>query len=182
LVQLLLFPDADVPPRRPKKKQHKSRPCRLCGVSPPAPPKPRSVMPVGHAVETVRGILIDRLDGALGDLTRIAFEEACGLIEDQGTAESLAVRFVQRAQERLFPEEFGDGPEYTPDPSARMDVPPNPVGLVPRLPTMAIYARHLLEQGRQSPAASLSLPDGSPVFGDADLVRLAERQQRRANS
>jgi hypothetical protein len=173
--QRLLFPDAMVEPKVKRKKPDRP-PCRLCGVSPPQPPKPRSVMPLDHAVETVRGILIDRLDRALGELTRIALHEAGEFIDDHGTAESLAVRFVQAAQAALFPEEFGPGPVYTPDPAGRMDgVPVNPLGLVPRLPTVAIYCRHLLEKGKRSPVNS-SLPG---LFSDADLERLAGRIERR---
>jgi hypothetical protein len=132
-------------------------------------------MPLDHAIETVRGILIDRLDGSLGELTRIALHEAGEFVTDRGTAESLAVRFVQAAQAALFPEEFGDGPEYTPDPAGRMDVPTNPLGLVPRLPTIAIYCRHLLEKGNQSPV-NASLPG---LFTDSDLERLGGRIERR---
>ena len=40
--------------------------------------------------------------------------------------------------------------------------------------TDAPAARHLL-LGRQSPAAGLRMPDGSPVFTDAELTRLGER-------
>jgi hypothetical protein len=153
--------------------------CRLCGLDKPAPPKPRSVMPLTHALENVRGIMIGRLDDALADLTRIALDEAGEFIPDHGTAEQLAVRFIQAAQVRLFPEEFGDSPAYTPDPNERMDVPVNPVGLVPRHPLVAVYARHLLETGKQSSAASLTMPDGSAVFSDAELARLGERISRR---
>ena len=170
--QLTLWPVEDEP-KKAKRKSARRVVCQRCRAS--LPKKPRSTMPVTHAVETVRGILIDRLDGALADLTRIALEEAGEYVTDSGTAEHIAIRFIQAAQVRLFPEEFGDAPPYTPDPAARMDLPANPLGLVPRLPTMAIYARHLLEVGKQSPAASLTTADGKPVFNDADLARLGER-------
>lgn len=173
--QPLLFSDADVPPKRGKRAGKPGRLCPRCAAA--VPPKPRTVMPAGHAVETVRGILIDRLDAALPDVERIVFEEAAEFVPEVRVRHRLAIRIIQAAQARLFPEEFGDGPAYTPDPAGRMAVPPHPerVGLVPRLPTVAIYARHLLAVGRQSPAAGLTMPDGEPVFTDADLCRLGKR-------
>ncbi len=178
VAQRFLFADAFTEPKRKPKAAETPR-CRLCGQGKPLPPKPRSVMPLTHALENVRGIMIGRLDDALGDLTRIALEEAGEHVTDTGTAELIALRFIQRVQVRLFPEEFGPGPDYTPDPAGRMDVPVNPVGLVPRHPLVSVYARHLLEQGKQSPIAGLTAADGSPLFTDADLRRLAERQAGR---
>lgn len=144
------------------------------------PPKLRSRMPITHAIETISGTMINRLDSALDDITEAAVDVMGDYIPTRAEAEKLAVKWVQIVQARLFPEEFGTGPAYTPDPNGRMDVPPNPLGLVPRLPTVSIYARHLLEKGKQSPAAGMTTPDGKAMFSDAELVRLAERQEKRS--
>lgn len=137
-------------------------------------------MPLSHAVETVRGILIGRLDDTLEDLETIALEVAGDDVPDLGVRQTLAIRFIQAVQLRLFPEEFSDGPEYTPDPAGRMDdVPVNRVGLVPALPTVAILAKHLLA-GQQSPAAALTIPSGEKVLTKGDLIVLGERMERRA--
>ena len=139
-------------------------------------------MPLDHAVETVRGMLIDRLDAHLGEMTRVALKCAGEYIPDFGTAESLAVRWVQAAQAALFPEEFGPGPEYTPDPAGRVmseQPPPVVLGLVPRHPLTAVYARYLIA-GKESRAAKLVGKDGKPVLSDAELIRLGERIERRS--
>ncbi len=176
--QALLFPDAMVEPKvkRVKSAACGSR-CRLCGLDKPTPPKPRSVMPLTHALETVQGLMIDRLDSHLAAVTGIVIKHAADHMEP-ADAESVAVTIIQDLQMLFFPDAF-DGPAYTPDPNERMDVPVNPVGLVPRHPLVAVYARHLLEAGKQSPAASLTMPDGSAVFSDAELARLGERISRR---
>lgn len=148
------------------------QPCPECLKR--ATPKPRSVMPLTHAVETVRGILIDRLD------------DLCAhWLDNEGKHFHLTydqwIELFQSLQLKFFPDEMGDGDPYTPCPSARMDVPPLIGGLVPKLPTVAIYAKYL-QAGKQSPAAELKMPDGSPVFNDKDLIRLGERIEHRATA
>lgn len=136
-------------------------------------------MPLDHAVETVRGILISRLDD-------LAASWVDSEREKHGLTAAAWLDVFQSLQLALFPEEFGDAPEYQPDAGGRMDVPP-PQGLVPRRPQVAIYARHLLEKGRESPAAALTMETTDkngdrvtvPVFSDADLVVLAQRQEGR---
>ena len=178
MVQPLLWADAMVE----AKPGRKARPQPVCGrCAGVVKPKLRSVMPLDHALETVRGVLIDRLDGALGELTRLALEECSEYVPDFGTAEALAVRLVQAAQAALFPEEFGPGPEYVPDPAGRVmseQPPPVVLGLVPRHPLTAVYARYLIA-GKESPAAKLVGQDGKTVLSEAELIRLGERIEKR---
>lgn len=170
-----LFPDADVTPVRRKKRTQctgDKPPCRLCGAR---PPKPRSVMPLTHAMETVQGILIDRLDSTVDDLVQIITDEAAEHIDNARIVQRIAGRIIDAINWRLFPDAYQDGEPYTPDPAGRIDTVPAFTGLVPRLPTMAIYAKHLLEVGQRSPAVQ-SLPG---VFTQSDLIRLGERIGRR---
>lgn len=148
---------------------------------------PRSVMPKGHALETTQAILIERLDNMLGDVERIVNEEAADALPDDGTRQTAAIRIIQALQVCFFPSAFEDGEPCQPDPAGRQKVPP-PAGLLRNLPTLAIYARYL-ERGKKSPAAKLTIsnPDVKPgqsravvpLFKDADLIRLAERQEMR---
>lgn len=134
-------------------------------------------MPLGHALQTVQGIFIDRLDAMTDDIARIVWEEIGERFEcDKQAAANVAGRLVDALNYRFFPEAYDDGEPYTPDPAGRMDVPVNHVGLIPRTPTVAILAKHLLEVGKQSPVCQ-SLPG---VFTDAELARLGERIGRRA--
>jgi hypothetical protein len=174
----------DSRPAKTKKRKPQPHPdCAACAER----AKPRHRMPLSHAHETVVAILIRRLDGGLEDLERIALRVAGDHIDDAGVAMSLAVAFIQEVQVLLFPEEFADGPEYTPSPDCRMDVPPVFAGLVPKIPQLATYARHLLK-GKGSPVSKLTttVKDKrgdevtAPLFTDAELARLGERQERRA--
>lgn len=176
--QLLLFADAEIAPRRvePQRKR-KSRLCTQCKKK--LPKKPRSQMPLGHALQTVQGIFIDRLDSMTDDIARIVGDEVGRRWDaDPRQLASCAGRIIDGINYLFFPEAYEDGPEYVPDPAGRMDIPPCAIGLIPRLPTVAILARHLLEKGKQSPAAGLTGTDGTPVFTDADLARLGERMER----
>lgn len=156
------------------KKNSKAVLCERCSSS--VPPKPRSVMPIGHAFMTVQGILIDRLDGMVDDIARIVAAEIVKHYQvDQKTLAKIAGRVVDGINYKFFPEAYEEGESYTPDPSGRMDVPVRELGLIPKLPTIAIYARHLLEKGKSSPVCE-SLPG---VFTDAELARLGERIERR---
>lgn len=168
-------------------------------------------MPMSHALETVRAILIQRLDDRLEDIVNIVNDVAGDDVPDRGTRERLAVRVVQQVQAGLFPEEFQDDPDGYPWPDdgrmvrekqefrwsrvrvlnddgsvttkrvaelVTVTVERPKAGLVPRLPTMATYARYL-EKGKESPAAALKLADGAPVLTPADLAVLGERIERR---
>lgn len=186
--QLLLWDDADIAPRRAAEPKPAKK-VRLCGsCKKKMPRKPRSVMPIGHAFETVQGIFIERLDSMTDDIARIVGEEVGSRFEvDHRQLASCAGRIIDGINYLFFPEAYEDGPEYTPDPSGRMDIPPTTAGLIPRLPTVAILARHLLDKGRQSPVVRMTTVakdrQGNevsvPVFTDADLIRLGERIERR---
>lgn len=171
--QLSLFPGCDGEPTKVRKK----RPVRLCSsCKKKLPKKPRSTMPIGHALQTVQGIFIDRLDAMTEDIARIVGDEVGRRWDaDPRQLASCAGRIIDALNYRFFPEAYADGETYIPDPAGRMDAPVNPIGLIPRTPTVAILARHLLELGKQSPVSS-SLPG---VFSDADLARLGERIERR---
>lgn len=175
--QLLLWQDAVIVPARGPRVERKKRKAKLCqACKAKLPKKPRSVMPVGHAFQTVQGILIKRLDSLTDDIARIVGEEVGRRWDaDPRQLASCAGRIIDAINYRFFPEAYEDGEQYTPDPSGRVDVPPNEIGLVPRLPTIAIYARHLLDLGRQSPVCE-SLPG---VFSDGELARLGERIEKR---
>ena len=177
--QLSLFDDKAT--TKATKKTRRTPLCAMCAKS--VPPKPRSVMPLTHAIETVQGILISRLDSMSDDIARIVAEEV-GEHADCPPRVYLAIagRLIDALNWRFFPEAYEDGEPYTPDPAGRMDVPTNPVGLIPRRPTIAIYARHLLEVGRSSPAAALRADDGKPLLNEAELVRLGERIEKRQAS
>ncbi len=170
--QRLLFADAMVEPKRKAQTPGKP-PCRLCGA---VPPKPRSVMPLTHALETVQGILIDRLDSMTDDIARIIGDEVTDLLDvPPPVLARIAGRVIDGLNYRFFPEAYEDGEPYTPDPAGRMALPVNPVGLIPPRPTIAILARHLIEKGKASPA-NASLPG---LFTDAELERLGQRIERR---
>lgn len=129
-----------------------------------------------HAVATARGILIGRVDAMLPDLVKI-IQGVAGDSLDSDERETLAIKVIQALQVRLFPEEF-TGRGSVPSPSGRLG---KPAGLFPRVFTQAEeYARHLLAEGQRSPAAGLTMPDGTPVFDVGDLTRLGERLARRA--
>lgn len=140
----------------------------------------KPVMGSGHDFQTVQGIMIDRLDSMVDDICRIVADEVGQSIEvEPAVLSRVAGRVVDAINYRFFPEAYEDGEPYTPDPAGRMDsVPVNPVGLIPRLPTLSILAAHL-ERGRKSPAAKLSMPDGSRVFSDRDLNLLGQRIEMR---
>ena len=189
MTQLLLFADAEIAPRRAKETAKKVRLCTQCKKK--LPRKPRSVMPIGHAFETVQGIFIERLDSMTDDIARIVGEEVGGRFEvDHRQLASCAGRIIDGINYLFFPEAYEDGPEYVPDPAGRMDIPPTTAGLIPRLPTVAILARHLLDRGRQSPVVRMTTvakdKQGNevsvPVFTDADLIRLGERIERREHA
>lgn len=204
--QLLLWSDAEIAPAGPARVERKKRKAKLCSAcKAKLPKKPRSVMPVGHAFQTVQGILIDRLDSLTDDIARIVGDEVGRRWDaDPRQLASCAGRIIDALNYRFFPEAYEDGEQYTPDPAGRMSyeeeliwkdvvvvedgkhvkkkmaeyvrVPHKIAGsLVPRLPTIAIYARHLLDLGRQSPVCQ-SLPG---VFTDAELARLGERIEKR---
>jgi hypothetical protein len=175
--QLFLWADAVSDEPRVRKR----KPVRLCSqCKKKLPKKPRSTMPIGHALQTVQGIFIDRLDAMTPDIARIIADEVGERLEcDHRVIVSIAGRVVDALNYRFFPEAYADGEPYTPDPAGRMDVPVQPIGLIPPRPTVAILAKHLLALGQQSPAASLTTPDGQPLFTDADLERLGGRIERR---
>ncbi len=141
---------------------------------------------VASAVESVRNVLIARLDD-LAAARLLPAAARYGLTPDDWLG---LFREVQLA---LFPEEFGDGTPYTPDPAGRSETPGRFVqpkldqGLLP-LHCFGIgdvravaFARHL-ELGQGSPAAELTTPDGKPLFTPADLARLGERIERRGRA
>jgi hypothetical protein len=132
-------------------------------------------MPVSHALETIQGVLIDRLDGRLEAVADLVHEHLSDHA-DADTCERLAVRIIQDLQVLFFPHAFGDGEPYQPDPDGRMEKVPD---WIPRLPTLSIYARELVAQEREKAAGKLTMPDGSAMLTDADLVRLAERREAR---
>lgn len=82
--------------------------------------RPKNTTPERDA-QIVRGVLIDRLDGALADIERIAYEELAAEIGDsrelswvaRRAAPRVAIAVIQRVQCRLFPEAFL-GPECEP--------------------------------------------------------------------
>jgi len=138
---------------------------------------PRSRMPSGHAVSTAESILIKRLDDRLEAIAGIVHEHMTEY-SDADQCERLAIRIIQDVQMVLFPLAFSDGPAYEPDPSGRMDGPP--VGLFSRRPAESPFVAALLAEERKRAAGQLRMKDGSSVFTDADLGRLAARREARA--
>lgn len=139
-------------------------------------------------MQTVQGIFIDRLDSMTDAIARIVGEEV-GQQWDAHPKQlaSCAGRIIDGINYLFFPEAYEDGEPYTPDPSGRMDTPPSTTGLIPRLPTVAILARHLLDRGRQSPVVRMTTvakdKQGNEVsVPDADLIRLGERIERREHA
>lgn len=167
----------DFAPADDRRDEYNPRLCGRCQKRESQASNPRQRMSRTHALEVVRSILIQRLDDRLSELTAIALAVAADHIPDVGTAESLAVAYIQRTQLALFPEEFGPGPVYVPDPAGRMDAVPS--GLVPKLSTVAIYAHALLAEERAKAAGKLKMPDGSEVLSDTDLLRLRDRRAAR---
>jgi hypothetical protein len=174
-------------------------------------------MPLHHALETVRAVLIGRLDERLEDIVAVVEKLSGRHVPDAGTRRALAVGIIQEIQLGMFPEEFADDPDGYPWPEdggrmvrereelrwsvvkvlnddgtttrkrmaemVTLTTPRPSGGLVPRHSLMAVYAKHLLEKGQQSPAASLTMPDRdgkpAPLFTDADLAELGRRIERR---
>jgi hypothetical protein len=172
------FPRPRKHPAKPRNNRHM---CVSCQGKLPPKRKPRPKMPLTHALETVQGVMIARLDAMAYDIAKIVGDEVREEVEcEQAVLARIAGRIVNALNYRFFPEAYEDGEPYTPDPAGRMDdVPVQPLGLVPKRPTIAILAAHLL-RGQQSAAAELALPDGQPLFTESDLARLGERQARRA--
>jgi hypothetical protein len=136
---------------------------------------------VEQQVRTVREVMLARLDD-LGATDLWPIAEGCGLSWDGW------IQMYQRMLLSLFPEECGDGEGYTPDPACREGVPPGAKarkgGLFPH-PCEGVgderslaFARHFL-RGQGSPAAGMTMPDGSPLFTDSDLAVLGERMVKR---
>jgi hypothetical protein len=132
-------------------------------------------MPVSHALETIQGVLIDRLDGRLEAVAALVHEHLTDHM-DADACERLAIKLIQDLQVTFFPSAFGYGEQYQPDPAGRME---RVADWLPRVPMLSIYARHLIEAEREKAAGKLRMPDGSALLADADLVRLASRREAR---
>lgn len=137
--------------------------------------KLRERMPASHALETVLAILIRRLDDRLEAVAELVREHLTDYM-DVDACERLAIRLVQDLQLTFFRSAFEDGEAYQPDPAGRMGRLPE---FIPRVPMLSVFARHLLQEEREKAAGQLRMKDGSAVFTDADLVRLAERRETR---
>lgn len=142
----------------------------ICGECGRPHYRKRERMPLDHAVQTVEGILVGRLD----DLYHQWIQGDGGRF---GLAEDDLLELLQSLQITLFPTAFGAGEPYTPDVNGRMDVPP--IGLFKRRPTEVIFARHVIEQERATAAGRMKLPDGAAVFNDNDLAVLRVRRGQR---
>lgn len=146
----------------------------LCGECGRPHYRKRERMPLDHAVQTIEGILISRLDDLFA-------EWVDGDGEKFGLTCSEWIELFQSIQLKLFPHAFDDGDDYETDPAGRMDIPPRKDGLVLKRPTAAILAHHLIQQERATAAGRMQMPNGNTVFTDEDLLVLRGRRGRREN-
>ncbi len=131
---------------------------------------PRSVMPLGHAVETAEAILIKRLD----DLYLQWVEQSAPKFN---LTNSDLIQLLQELQLTFFPSAFDDGEKYEPNAGERMNVPP--LSLFARRPAESPVVRLIVESERAKAVGRLRMTDGKVVLTDSDLARLAERRERR---